>query len=375
MDEEHLRAEFPLAPDICYLNHAAVSPLPRRAARAVQDFAWSCAHVGARDYPEWLKTEARLRQRCAALLNTTPADIAFTKNTSEALSFIAHGFPWRGGDNVVFPAEEFPSNRIVWETLAARGVAVRPVAVTAVADPEAALLAAADAHTRLISVSTVQYARGLVLDLARLGAACRARGIAFCVDAIQGLGVLAHDVEAMHIDFLAADAHKWLLGPEGIALFYCRPQWRERLGLFEYGWHMTEHPADYDRPDWQPARDARRFECGSPNMLGIHALDASLSLIDQMGVPEIGRRVRARSAWLVERIAARPDLELLTGNEPERYAGIVTFRSRRLAAAELFGRLQAAGVICAARGGGIRFSPHCYTPFEALQHAMECIEP
>ncbi|HEX7044695.1 MAG TPA: aminotransferase class V-fold PLP-dependent enzyme [Burkholderiales bacterium] len=365
-----LAAEFPLEPGLVYLNHAAVAPWPRRTADAVRAFAEENARRGAAQYAAWLEVERRVRARCAALVNATPDDIALLKNTSEALSVVAHGFPWRPGDNVVIADEEFPSNRIVWESLRPRGVEVREVALGA--DPEEALLAAADGRTRLISVSSVQYASGRRTDLAALGAACRQRGIAFCVDAIQGLGALPHDVDAMHIDFLMADAHKWLLGPEGIAVFYCRDEWRGRLALYQYGWHMVERAGDFERKDWEPARSARRFECGSPNMLGIHALDASLSLLLEVGIEHIERRVLARAERLFELIRARPDLELITPAAPGRYGGIVTFRHRRRTAAELHARLRERNIICAARGGGVRLSPHFYTPLAGLEHAVAC---
>jgi cysteine desulfurase/selenocysteine lyase len=369
-----LEHEFPVEQELIYLNHAAVAPWPRRAARAVQSFADDCVVHGAADYPRWMQVEQTLRQQLAQLLHAHADDVALLKNTSEGLSVIAHGFPWERGDNVVIAAEEFPSNRIVWESLTPRGIEVRTVPLSETDQPEAALLDAADGRTRLLSISTVQYGTGLRSDLAVLGAACRARGIAFCVDAIQGLGVVPHDVEAMHIDFLVADGHKWLLGPEGLAVFYADPAWRDRLTLHEFGWHMTQDYLNFDRHSWQPAISARRFECGSPNMLGIHALSASLALLLEIGIDEIERRVLARAAHLATLIARHPHLELLTRMAPDRYAGIVTFRHRRLPPAELYQHLREHGVVCAQRGGGIRFSPHAYNRTASLDDAIGFIE-
>lgn len=371
--ESRLAEEFPLEPDIIYLNHAAVAPWPQRTAEAVKRFAEENARRGAAGYAAWQQTERALRAQCARLINAPSADdIAFSKNTSEALSVVAHGFPWTPGDNVIISDEEFPSNRIVWESLRPAGVEVRAVPLDAERDPEHALLDAADGRTRLVSISSVQYASGLRLDLARLGELCRRRAIPLCVDAIQGLGVFPHDVQAMNIDFLMADAHKWLLGPEGIAVFYCDPAWRDRIGLHEYGWHMVEHVGDYDRKDWRVAPSARRFECGSPNMLGIHALSASLSLLLEVGLPEIERRVLARAERLFETVAAHPALEPVSAAAPGRYAGIVTFRHRDRSSADLHAHLRGRGVICAARGGGVRFSPHFYTPMAHLDRAVAC---
>ena len=368
-----LEHEFPVVRQSIYLNHAAVAPWPRRTAEAVARFADENVARGAARYAEWTAAEQQLRRDLAAFLNTIPEDIALLKNTSEALSVVAHGFPWVAGDNVVSSDEEFPSNRIVWESLRDRGVTLRQVPLAGVPDPEAALLAACDGRTRLLTISSVQYGSGLRLDLARLGADCQARGIAFCVDAIQGLGVFAHDVQACHIDFLMADGHKWLLGPEGLAVFYCRGAWRERLTLHQHGWHMVEDYHNYDRKDWTPAATARRFECGSPNMLGIYALGASLSLLAEVGIAQIESRVLQRSALLFQAIRTHADLELFTADRPGRYAGIVTFRHRRTPTPELFQRLRTGGVICAQRGGNIRFSPHFYTPLEQLDRALELV--
>ncbi len=366
----NLAAEFDLAPGLIYLNHAAVAPWPQRAAQAVARFAAQNAHEGARHYPQWLQVEKRLRERLAGLIGAAAPDIALLKNTSEAISVVAFGFPWRAGDNVVLAAEEFPSNRIPWQALARLGVECRLACRTGVVDPEAALLDLLDGRTRLLSVSSVQYGNGLRMDLERLGAACRARGVALCVDAIQSLGALPFDVTAVQADFVMADGHKWMLGPEGLALLWVRPAWRERLALHQYGWHMTRQPGDFDAVDWQPAHDARRFECGSPNLLGAHGLEASLSLLEDYGMVQVRDAVLARTAYLMQRIAGAPDLELLSDSRPERRSGIVTFRHRQVPNAELHARLTAAGVVCAQRGGGVRLSPHFYTPFEALEAAL-----
>jgi cysteine desulfurase/selenocysteine lyase len=369
--EKMIAYEFPVEGELRYLNHAAVAPLPRRSGNALQAFIDDYVRVGSLNYLQWLETERHLRDELRMLINAQSSDdIALLKNTSEGLSFVAWGFPWRQGDNVVIPDEEFPSNRIVWESLAPRGVVVRTVSLAGAADPVQALLAACDGRTRLLSVSAVQYASGRRVDLARLGEACRKRDIAFCVDAIQGLGMLDLDVQAIGADFMAADAHKWLLGPEGIALFYCRADWRDRLDLVEFGWHMVEHMGEFDRGDWEPARSARRFECGTPNTLGIYAFSASLSLLLEIGMGEIEQRVLARATYLMEAIQRRDDLECLTPDRPGSYGGIVTFRSHRYGNEALFEHLKAQRVMCAMRGGGIRFSPHFYNAVDTLDAAL-----
>ncbi|MFB4367506.1 MULTISPECIES: aminotransferase class V-fold PLP-dependent enzyme [unclassified Pseudomonas] len=363
--------EFPQPADLYYLNHAAVAPWPARSARAVERFARENIATGARDYSQWLVTERTLRERLARLLNAASrADIALVKNTSEALSFVAFGLDWREGDQVIISTEEFPSNRIVWEALRPRGVEVVQVDLQG-GDAEGALLAACTPQTRLMAISAVQYASGLRLDLERLGIGCEQRGVLLCVDAIQQLGALAMDVQRSRCAFAMADGHKWMLGPEGLGVFYCRQDMRERLALHEYGWHMLENAGDYDRDDWAPARSARRFECGSPNMLGAMALEASLSLLEEVGMPQVERALHERVQWLLDGLNAIPGVRLLSAQQRDRRAGIVTFTADGWDNRELHEHLKAEQIICAQRGGGIRLSPHFYTEGRVIEHSLQ----
>lgn len=368
-----LATEFALASELIHLNHAAVGPWPQRTANAVAAFADANVHHGSQAYPQWIETEQRLRERLARLIRVAPEDIALLKSTSEGLSVIAHGLSWNDGDNVVIPKQEFPSNRIVWESLRRYGVEVRYADVND-PDPEQALLALSDRHTRLMSVSAVQYGNGLRMDLARLGQACRTRGILLCVDAIQWLGALPFDAEAIEPAFVVADGHKWMLGPEGLALFYCRPDLREALTLHQFGWHMVQHPGEFDRPEWEPARDARRFECGSPNLLGAHGLEASLSLLEEVGMDTVAQGLSEVTAYLVERIQRHPSLVLLSPADPQRRAGIITFRHQHHDSGALYRYLMERQVLCAHRAGGVRFSPHFYTAHDRIDRALDLID-
>ncbi|KIP88065.1 MULTISPECIES: aminotransferase class V-fold PLP-dependent enzyme [Pseudomonas] len=365
--------EFPQPDDLYYLNHAAVAPWPARTARAVERFARENITTGARDYPQWLETERRLRERLARLLNApSRADIALLKNTSEALSFVAFGLDWRDGDQVIISTEEFPSNRIVWEALRPQGVEVVQVDLQD-GDAESALLAACTPRTRLMAISAVQYASGLRLDLDRLGAGCRQRGVLLCVDAIQQLGAMSMDVQSSGCAFAMADGHKWLLGPEGLGVFYCRQDLREQLTLHEYGWHMLEHAGDYDRDDWQPARSARRFECGSPNMLGAMALEASLSLLEEVGMAHVEQAVHERVQWLLDGLRDIPGVQMRSIVEREKRAGILTFAMDGWDNRALHERLKREQIICAQRGGGIRLSPHFYTEPRIIEHTLKLL--
>jgi len=362
--------EFPQIVGLRYLNHAAVAPWPLRAARAVSAFAEQNVILGARDYPQWLTVERSLRQRLTRLLNApSSADVALVKNTSEALSFVAFGLDWKSGDQIVISDEEFPSNRVVWEALQPYGVEVVQVNLKG-ADPEGDLLAACGPRVRLMAISAVQYASGMRLDLLRLGEGCEQRGVLLCIDAIQQLGALPFDVQQSRCAFAMADGHKWMLGPEGLGVFYCRSDLREQLKLHEYGWHMLEHAGDYDRTDWEPARSARRFECGSPNLLGAMALEASLSLLEELGMDQVTKSLDERIEWLTRELNSLNGIEILSPGQPERRSGIITFRLEGWTNSVLFERLKAEQVVCALRGGGIRFSPHFYTPERVIEETL-----
>jgi len=366
-----IQNEFPLRDDLTYLNHAAVGVWPRRTAEAVQAFAEENMLQGATNYPAWMRVERELRTRLQCLLNAeSPDDIALVKNTSEGLSLVAYGLDWRHGDNIVLTDQEFPSNRIIWESLQSLGVEPRPARLSESGSAEAAIISRCDERTRLVSISSVQFGTGLRLDLRKLGQFCRANNILFCVDAIQSLGALKLDVQAVQADFIVADGHKWLLGPEGLALFYTRPDAREKLRLNQYGWHMVQHAGEFDRLDWKIAKGGRRFEPGSPNMVAIHALNASLSLLLEIGMERVETAVLKNASILMDLINQQAGLELITPDEEGRFGGIVTFRHHATDAQTICRSLMNRNVICAARGGGVRFSPHFYNQPKQLELAV-----
>ena len=366
--------EFNLRDGLIYLNHAGVSPWPLRTVNAVKGFAEENGYEGSFNYLKWMDDETLLRNQARDLINARSADdIALLKNTSEALSVVAYGIDWSCGDNVISTNLEFPSNRIVWESLALKGVEFREAPVDQSGDPEGAILALVDKQTRVISVSSTQYSTGLRLDLERIGAFCRERDIFFCVDAIQSIGAVRFDVQKFRADFVMADAHKWMMGPEGIALFYSRPEARDKLKLHEFGWHMIEAAGDFDTREWSPALSAKRFECGSPNMTGIHALSASLSLLLEAGMDSIESAVLERTSYIIDKINRHRHMELLTPAARDRHAGIVTFACTGQDNTALYQHLMENQVLCANRSGGIRFSPHFYTPFEVMDRAFAIV--
>jgi len=360
--------EFPVNQRHIYLNHAAISPWPERARRAMRAFVDGITDDGSLHFPDWQETDAQLRARFRDLLNAAGTEsIALVPNTSVGLSLVAAGLDWRAGDNVVITDSEFPSNRMPWEALQERGVEVREARADAQCEDN--ILARVDERTRVVSVSSVQFGTGLALDLERLGRELAGTPTAFCVDAIQSLGAFPFDVRAIQADFVAADGHKWMLGPEGLGVFYCAPEWLDGLTLHQWGWHMADPFGDFDARQWQPAATARRFEPGTPNTPSNHALAASLALLQEVGIEQVAARIRGRVDHLIERFTTLPEAEFLSPTAPERRAGIVTVRFGDRTDS-VYQALRDANVQVLPRAGGIRFAPHFYNRYSGLDQVV-----
>ena len=320
--------EFPILQHGLYANHAAMAPWPRVTTEAVSSFALENSECGPERYARWLLREKRLRERLAELINADSAnDIALLKNTTEGICTVAGGVQWHKGDNLILPLDEFPSNRLPWLHLQEIGVEVREVDIRSVSDPEQALLACIDHRTRLLAVSAVQWIDGLRLKLETLGAACHQNDVLFFVDAIQHIGALQMDVQACHIDFLAADGHKWLLAPEGIAVFYSHKAARDKLNLQQRGWRMVDEPYQFERDNWEASDSAIRFEAGSPNMLGQTALYASIGLLQDVGMQKVEACIAENTMILTDGLNDIDGAEPVRVFDPHAFSGIVSFKT------------------------------------------------
>jgi selenocysteine lyase/cysteine desulfurase len=374
-DRLQLRKQFPNLEQGLYLNHAAVAPWPRCTSDAVKRFADENATAGPAAYRNWIEREKELRDQLATLTGAASVDdIALLKNTTEGISLAAWGIDWQAGDNIVLPVGEFPSNRLPWRAQSDQGVTIREVDIRVAQDAENALLEAMDENTRLLSVSAVQWSDGFRLDLARLGRACRSANVLFFVDAIQQLGALPMDVEACHIDFLAADAHKWLLGPEGIAVFYCRDSIRSQLKLRQQGWHMYDNPWSFNTTDRQASSTAKRFEAGSPNNLGQVALHASLELLLATGMEQVSAQILRNSEYLINELGRLPEITITSQISAARRSGIVSFSHVGISSPRLHSQLGKSGITTAVRGNSIRLSPHFYQDESDLSGLLQALE-
>jgi selenocysteine lyase/cysteine desulfurase len=306
------------------------------------------------------------------MVGVTAEEVAFIKNTSEGISIVAAGFPWKQGDNVVTTNMEFPSNVYPWMRLRSRGVELRMVPGRDGRMRAEDLFAACDGKTRLLSLSSVEFANGFRHDLPRIGEYCRRNGIFFFVDAIQSLGAIPLDARAFGIDALAADGHKWLLAPEGIGAMYISRDVMEMIEPVILGWHSVANRFDFEAYDFRLSPDARRYEPGSFNTVGLAAFDASLGLLLEVGVDRIWERVRRLTDRVFDE-ASRAGYEVLSSRVPEERSGIVTFRVAGADAGALWRAMQDRGVVCSPRLGGIRLSPHFYNTEEEIAEAFAVV--
>jgi selenocysteine lyase/cysteine desulfurase len=362
------RSNFPVTENLIYLNHAAVAPLARPAAEAMQRLASDALHYGSVHYTEWLETYDGLRRAAARLINTTPEEIALLKNTSEGIATIAMGLDWRTGDRVIAFKEEFPANQYPWQRLESKGVKIDWLSASDPLDR----IDEASRGAKLLALSFVQYLTGHRADLKAIGEICQRRGVIFVVDAIQGLGAFPVDVQAAHVDALAADGHKWLLGPEGCAVFYISRQLQERVQPVEFGWTNVASYEDYASRDMTLRADAGRYECGTLNTIGCYGLRASIEFLLEEGIERIGKVVQSLGDRIAEGARAR-GCEVLGNRTPENGAGIVSFRKPGVETVALVARLKQNRMIAAARAGWVRASPHFYITADEIDQMLACL--
>jgi len=370
LDVDRYRSQFPVTESLVYMNHAAVSPLSRRARDAMVGLLDEVHHSGAEHWEQWVRTYDAARRSLAQLFNADPGEIAFAKNTSEGVSTFANGLEWQPGDEIVSIEGEFPSNYYAWKALEKRGVILRLVRPEEGCVSHESIVSALSPRTRVVAVSFVQYLSGFRLDLAKLGQVCAAHGCLLFVDAIQGLGAFPLDVKTAQIAGLAADGHKWLLGPEGAGVLYVNRQVMERITPTEVGWWSVRHWADFTSRELSWRGDARRFECGTLNTVGICGLGAAVDLLLEVGVPKIAERILDLTDRLRRGLLAQG--HSVCGPQARNEAsGIVSFVPRQGTAEKLLETFLAQRVQVAARCGMVRVSPHFYNTEAEIDRVLE----
>ena len=365
---ERYAGEFPVRERLIYLNHAAVSPLSRRAADAMKNLADDCLYFGSLHYDQWLDAYEGVRRAAARLVGSKSTEIALVKNTSEGIATVAMGLNWRPGDRIVAFREEFPANYFPWKRLEEKGVGVTWLSV----DDSLDRIDDATRGARLLSISFVQFLTGFRAPIQAIGEICHRNRCIYMVDAIQGLGAFPIDVGTSHIDALAADGHKWMMGPEGCGLLYISEALQEQCDPVEFGWTNVAGYNDYASRSMKLRPDAGRYECGTLNTIGCFGLRAALEFILEVGPGEIAPVVQN----LGDRIASGVrslGYQLLGERTSATGAGIVTFRKPGFEASEIVGRLRSAGITAAPRAGWVRTSPHFYVSPADIDRFLEVL--
>ncbi|HXG63934.1 MAG TPA: aminotransferase class V-fold PLP-dependent enzyme [Blastocatellia bacterium] len=370
---EEIRALFPVTQRYAYLNHSAVCPISTRVRDAMTGLLRDVTENGSANYADWCQTYERVRAAAARLVNAQAHEIAFMRNTSEGISAVANGIEWRAGDAVVTCNVEFPSNIYPWMRLCQeRGIRMKMAEERDGRIDLDELLALVDERTRVVTISWVQFASGFRADLARIGRFCRERGILFFVDAIQGLGGLKLDVERDYVDAFAADAHKYLLGPEGVALMYISDRVLEQIRPTVVGWTSVKDYANHLDYDLTYRDGALRFEYGTLNTVGIYGLGAALDLFLEIGPEKIASYLLGLTDYLAERLAAK-GYKVVSSRRQGEASAVVTCEHERHSPAELYRLLQAKNIITAPRARRLRISPHFYNTREEIDALIEAL--
>jgi cysteine desulfurase/selenocysteine lyase len=352
---------FPVREHCLYLNHAGVAPLPAPVAAAMRARIAEAETTGARNWPRWRETELSVRSLAAQLLDCGAEQVSIVHNTSEGLSLVAQGLPWRKGDVVLVGEEEFAANVAPYLALQHLGVVVRRFSTPAGRIGTEVLEPLLSPPVRLLALSWVAFHTGWVAPVNDIARICRERGVLLVLDAIQGLGVLPYGFADLGVDALVADGHKWLLAPEGAGLLVLRPELRDRLRPVLAGWCNVRRPPDsFFLESFELHRDGRRFEPGSLPSVLLAGLAAALELILEAGVGNVYARVTAATRTLTHILLAA-GWDVVSPGSGHAIAGIVAARHPFLPAEEAVARLRERQVEVAARQGLVRFSPHFYT--------------
>lgn len=373
LDWDSVRDEFPVVERYIYFNHAAVAPVSKRTAEAVS----SCIEEYCRDgivcNRRFLESVEDTRILAARLVGARQDEIAFVKNTTQGLLIAADGISWKRGDNVVIPEKEFPANVFPWLKLGKQGVETRFVplknGIFTAEDIEGLI----DGNTRAVSVSAVSFWNGFRCDLRGMGELCRDKGVLFIVDGIQALGAIDLRVEECFVDVLSADAHKWLLGPQGIGILYVSQAAQEKLEVSNLGWRSVEQEGDYLDYAIRLKRSAARFEEGTLNILGIQGLKATLEMILEIGVTNIESRILDLCDRIIGGLV-RKGYEIKSPMGYNERSGIISFRHEQFQSKDIFNNLTKAEVVCAMRDGAIRVSPHFYNNERDVEGFLQALE-
>ncbi len=357
-----------------YLNHAGIAPSPARVVSAVSEVAALAASEPLGVFlSRIMPAQASARARLARLMGVPAEHLALTKNTGHGLSLVADGLKLDSGDNIVSVDCEYPSVVYPWYAQADRGIETRLVTPrldgTFTAEDLDAVM---DDRTRVVTLSWIQFGTGFRCDLAAIAEAAHARNALFIVDVIQGLGAMPLNVEELGIDIAVTGVHKWLMAPPGTGGLYVAPHVLDRLRLVNMGAGAVVDVMKFDPLDFSVKPTVQRYEEGSPNGLGLAGLDASLSLLEEVGIDAISAQILALADHAATKLEEK-NYQVVSPRAGHQRAGLVTFKHPTLPNESVLQTLTDAKVVAAVRGGNLRFSPHFYNTIEEIDQAIDAL--
>jgi cysteine desulfurase/selenocysteine lyase len=359
--------ELPVLRDYTYLNAAFHGPMPVSAVRALNRKVEELQYPGivrdglAEEYGSALHAAERgVRERIARRIGAKPEEIVLTSNTSQGMNVCAQGIDYRPGDNVVIPADEFPSLTAIWRSLRHKGVEVRIVPFSGAGATVEAIMAHVDDRTRAVACSAITWSTGWRADLEALGARCAERGVLLIVDGIQAVGVQDLDVKALRVSALAFHGYKWLMAGYGLGGLYVAPEALDRIKpTFVSEAAIVNDDADEAAPQWQAG--AVRYSLSNRDQPAFAALSASLDLQESFGAREIATRSTALAEQLYSGLGARPGLRIVSSDDPARRSAIIVFTTGSADGdAALVTSLARQKIMVSLRPLGVRVSPHFY---------------
>jgi selenocysteine lyase/cysteine desulfurase len=381
-DEEigAIRAQFPALERFAYFTSNGLGVLPQRSVEALRERldGLSCNAIVETLFNNGPVVD-EARTRVARLLNADPAEVAFCRNTSEGVLWAASSLRFRPGDEVLLVQGEYPANVLPWMAQEARGVTTRMVHQQQRRVTPELVADAWGPRTRLLAISFVQYNSGFRADLRGLARVVHERGgLLFC-DAIQGLGAIGLDVRDAGVDLLSAGTHKWLLGVQGLGIFYCQRDVLAELGTAHSATGSILHDADPEDPEAPYERalvpDARRFEEGTRNYLGIAALNESLRLIEGIGIARIEERIFELTDYLVRQVERR-GYRVESPRGSGEWSGIVLFAppAGGPGAADLVAAMHQRRITINAREGCVHMGVHFYNTREDIDRVLAVLD-
>ncbi len=367
---------FPIRENLVYINHAGTSPITKPAADMFKLFADEVSGYASAIYDNWTERTNAARTNVGRLLNCKESEVAFLKSTTQGLNLVAAGLDWKPGDVVVAEERTFPANWLAWNNVARKygaEVKIWPERDNLRYEPEDLEAILREGNVKLVASTSANFSTGFRQDLKAVGALCRQYGALHCTDAIQTLGAFPLDVDECNIDFLAADSHKWLLGPEGAAIFYCREEHINKIDEDLIGWLGRCDFINFDDLEAKPDVTARRFEEGAPNIAGTLAMGESLKLLLDIGID----RIMEHNLSLCDQlIAGMSELgwDVVAQKDKASRASIVASRKEGVDAKEIVPQLWKEGKVwAAARRGFLRLSPHLYQTEKEMQQILETV--